>query len=188
MKISYHTVPTVKAALLALVGLLSGVWHGELGAPASCPLTITITSSPFALTAADGPRVATLSVNIRNSGSAPLKNVTLFIGNGITLAHSTTSAAKAFRCSAPHTKHRVSWGTSLPELPELSTGTWSTPTQQIFRTHTSSGRRPRGAAAPQRALPSKRRTLPRQALTEFCPPMAQSPSSPALNSLGSGNS
>jgi uncharacterized repeat protein (TIGR01451 family) len=84
MKISYHTVPTVKAALLALVGLLGGVWHGELGAPASCPLTITITSSPFALTAADGPRVATLSVNIRNSGSAPLKNVTLFIGNGIT--------------------------------------------------------------------------------------------------------
>jgi uncharacterized repeat protein (TIGR01451 family) len=84
MKISYHTVPAVKAALLALVGLLGGVWHGELGAPAICPLTITITSSPFALTAADGPRVATLSVNIRNSGSAPLKNVTLFIGNGIT--------------------------------------------------------------------------------------------------------
>lgn len=51
---------------------------------ADCSLTITITSSPFALVASDGPRVATLSAKIQNSSSTALKNVIVFIGNGTT--------------------------------------------------------------------------------------------------------
>ncbi len=50
----------------------------------SCPLALTITSSPFAVVSSEGPKVATLSVRIQNTGSNPIKNVTLFIGDGTT--------------------------------------------------------------------------------------------------------
>jgi len=51
---------------------------------ANCPTVIVITSSPFALVAPNGPRVATLSARVQNSGSTVLKNVTVFLGNGTT--------------------------------------------------------------------------------------------------------
>ncbi len=70
--------------LLALVSVLSiSVLPGH-SVNADCPLVITITSSPFALVASDGPRVATLSARVQNSGSTVLKNVTVFLGNGTT--------------------------------------------------------------------------------------------------------
>ena len=78
-------VPSLKSALLTIIVLLQlGIWNSELGTSASCPLALTITSSPFAVVASDGPRVATLSVRVQNTGSNPIKNVTLFIGNGTT--------------------------------------------------------------------------------------------------------
>lgn len=73
--------------LLALGSVLSIVLSSaipERPVYADCPLVITITSSPFALVASDGPRVATLSVRVQNSGSTVLKNVTVFLGNGTT--------------------------------------------------------------------------------------------------------
>ncbi len=73
--------------LLALVSVLSVLLSSaipERPVYADCPLVITITSSPFALVAPDGPRVATLSVRVQNSGSTVLKNVTVFLGNGTT--------------------------------------------------------------------------------------------------------
>ncbi|MCX8103293.1 MAG: hypothetical protein N3E42_02475 [Candidatus Bipolaricaulota bacterium] len=73
--------------LLALVSVLSFSLSSaisERSAYADCTLVITITSSPFALVASDGPRVATLSARVQNSGSTALKNVTVFLGNGTT--------------------------------------------------------------------------------------------------------
>lgn len=71
------------ALVSAIVVSVSSVLPQE-SASAGCPLGLTITSSPFALVASDGPRVATLSVRVQNSGSTVLKNVTVFLGNGTT--------------------------------------------------------------------------------------------------------
>ncbi len=74
-----------KICLLALISVLSLAWASAIrSVSADCPLVITITSSPFALVASDGPRVATLSAKVQNSGSTALKNVTVFLGNGTT--------------------------------------------------------------------------------------------------------
>ncbi len=76
---------SLKRALLTIIVLLQlGTWNSELGTSASCPLDLTITSSPFAVVASDGPKVATLSVRVQNTGTNLIKNVTLFVGNGTT--------------------------------------------------------------------------------------------------------
>lgn len=72
--------------LLVLAGVFSLFVSGAISdrvVYASCSLKITITSSPFALVAAEGPRVATLSARVQNTGSTALENVTVFLGNGI---------------------------------------------------------------------------------------------------------
>ncbi len=68
--------------LLALVVLLS---ISSQSADAACPsgnLVITVTASPFAMVSPGGPRVATLSAKIQNTGTGPVNNVILSIGNG----------------------------------------------------------------------------------------------------------
>ncbi|MFN4217935.1 MAG: hypothetical protein ACK4HB_01395 [Candidatus Bipolaricaulia bacterium] len=69
-------------ALVLSISLSSAI--SEHSVYADCPVVITITSSPFALVSSDGPRVATLSAKVQNSGSTALKNVTVFLGNGTT--------------------------------------------------------------------------------------------------------
>lgn len=76
--------------LLALVIVISiPSTLPEQSAYAACPpgnLVLTVTSSPFAMVSnqsgGNGPRVATLSVKIQNTGTGPVNNLTLSLGNG----------------------------------------------------------------------------------------------------------
>lgn len=79
MRRQIYLLAFVSAISLCLSSVIS-----ERRVYADCSLVITITSSPFALVASDGPRVATLSAKVQNSGSTVLKNVTVFLGNGTT--------------------------------------------------------------------------------------------------------
>lgn len=85
--------------LLALFSLLNFSSAFELYA--GCPtasLTVTITSSPFALFDSNNqqsPRVATLSARVQNAGSSSAQNVAVFIGNGTTPGAFTASGTRS---------------------------------------------------------------------------------------------
>nr|BAL59128.1 hypothetical protein HGMM_OP3C283 [Candidatus Acetothermum autotrophicum] len=156
---------------VTVIASLSLIFERSL--PASCPLTLTITSSPFALVAADGPKVATLSARVQNSGSTVLKNVTVFLGNGTTPGTFDDAGGQSLQMLGPTSEATRFVG----NLPPGATRTvyWHVlypSTTDISYPYTV-GRLPKTRVARRRARPSRRKALQRQVRAESCPPTAQ---------------
>ncbi|MCS7274915.1 MAG: hypothetical protein NZ610_05905 [Candidatus Bipolaricaulota bacterium] len=87
---------------------------------ASCPpgnLVVTITSSPSALIGSDNgpsPRVATLTARVSNTGSAPIKNLMVFIGDGTTPGSFPTTGTRSLELLGPASDARRSLGVLPP--------------------------------------------------------------------------
>ena len=123
-----------KICLLALVSVLSfPVILSHHLVYADCALTITITSSPFALVSTNGPKVATLSARVQNSGSTVLRNVTVFLGNGTTpgvfddaggqslqMLGSTSEATRSVGNLPPGATRTVYWHVLYPSNTDIS--------------------------------------------------------------------
>lgn len=121
--------------LLALVALLtlpllSAV--AQRSASATCAV-ITITSSPFALVGSNGPKVATLSARIQNTSAAPLRNITVYLGNGTTAGEfalqsgqglqtlgPASDAARPLGDLPPGVTKTLYWHVRYPNTPDLS--------------------------------------------------------------------
>lgn len=124
--------------LLALVVLLFSSALPEQSAYAACPpgnVVITVTASPFAMVASglQGPRVATLSVKIQNTGTGLVNNVVLSIGNGtvpgtfdevgghsLQMLGSTSDATRPLGNLAAGTTRVVYWHVTYPSTIDVS--------------------------------------------------------------------
>ncbi|MCI2432178.1 DUF11 domain-containing protein [Candidatus Acetothermia bacterium] len=106
--------------LLSLFALFASVSLGTVHGYASCPqanLIVTITSSPSALIDTDNaqsPRVATLTARVSNTGSAPIQNLTVFIGDGTTPGSFPHTGTRNLELLGPASDARRSSGVLLP--------------------------------------------------------------------------
>lgn len=109
-----------RSFLLLLCVLSISCSLGTVYSYASCPpgnLVVTITSSPSALSnpdTAQSPRVATLTARVSNTGSAPIKNLMVFLGDGTTPGNFPLTGTRSLELLGPASDARRSLGVLPP--------------------------------------------------------------------------